>query len=134
MCPSQNQVVVVEGNVLKVHPCWTSTLNSQMRLKSSSLYKFSKLLHSVGMIFTAWAWQKKPLHPLSTFFVFPVLQPYCTRGLLNIWFGFLCYCFCSYYSLCLKSSLSFSLLAYKFYLSFKTHLRFFLQFFFPLPG
>lgn len=128
-----------------------------MRLKSLSLHKFSNLLHSVGMNFTGWA-DRSPHIPYQPS-LFSLCSTHIAHHFLNIWFGLLCYCFCSYYSLCLKSalsfsllaykfylsflknSLSFSLLAYKFYLSFKTHLRFFLQllplqvkcFYFGLP-
>lgn len=87
----------------------TSILDSNGN-KSPSWQEFSKWLHRVGMIFTAWAWQRKPLPTLSTFSIPLEFHIAKVCGSLNIWFGLSHQCFCSYYSWCLKSSLSFSLL------------------------
>lgn len=57
-----------------------------MGLKSPSRHKFSELLHTAGVSYTAGAWQRKPLPALSAFSS-PELQPRCICGFFNMWFS-----------------------------------------------
>lgn len=69
-------------------------LSYKIELMSPFLHRFSELLHRVGMNFTVWTWQRKPLPTLSIV-SFPLeLHQHCT-----VWFleytqvGLSCHCF-----------------------------------------
>ena len=84
MYPPQNQVCVycMCVYILKLSDWVTvNILSCKIELKSPFLYKFSELLHRVGMNFTIWTWQRKPLPTLSIVSIPLELHQHCT-----VWF------------------------------------------------